>query len=172
MVQFNSSPAFLELPFGEQLTLWGMRCWVADKRGGGEVSATLEWAYHLVGACDAADDLSAFLGIVLATAHSPVDVRAPAQPTISDDEHLLLGAAGAAQHGRRDEMLAALSWWLPPAGLRLAEAPLHRYAMALHHRQLSIRRRAANDRAAVIGAGAGTAAEPVRAALAAARTMH
>ncbi len=143
MVTFNTSPMFSELPFGEQLTLWGMRSWVAacgcptDADG-----MLLSRAFRLVGAAGAERDLIEFLTVLSAAAHSAVDIHAPAHAEISGDEHLLLGAIGAAQDDHRQELTAALSCWLPAAGIRLVAAPLRRYAAQLGARALMVRRRA------------------------------
>ena len=134
--------AFRDLPFGEQLMLWGVRLWVQALRDEGNVHDLLCRGFRLAGAPGAHPALDDLLTIIATTARGNVDIRCPRCRDISVDEHRLMGAVAAWQYQAgavvADTFLDA---WLPPAGLRMARAPASDLAAALRGAGLMIRPR-------------------------------
>jgi hypothetical protein len=137
------APAIADLSFSEQLTVWAMRCWLAGEQGDIDAARAAKWAFERAEVGEAARDLASFMTVLNSAAIKPVVFHQPGCPHASDDEFLLLAAVGATQWRRADQLHAALSWWLPPAAVRIAEMPLRRYAEKLRGRRLVMRRRAA-----------------------------
>ncbi len=141
MTESTDAPAIADLSFSEQLTVWAMRCWLAGEQGDIDAARAAKWAFERAEVGDAVRDLASFMTVLNSAAVKPVVFHQPGCPHASDDEFLLLAAVGAAQWRRADQLHAALSWWLPPAAVRLAELPLRRYAETLRGRKLVVRPR-------------------------------
>lgn len=141
---FSPPPAFAGLSFAEQLTLWALRMRRAADTSGEQGAANgdmiLARAFDLVGAPGAERYLGEFLTMADVTAEHAIHFREPACPRLAADELAMLDAIATVQAGRDAELAAALGRWLPPAGARLASAPLRAYGAALKAQGLSLRR--------------------------------
>jgi len=117
MRAFAEPSTFIELPFGEQLMLWGMRLWMRSLRDGVQDQAILGTGFKLAGAPAAHPALDGLMTVITMAATAPIDIRCPHCSDISDDEHLLMDVvAGLQSPGRGGSTLFACC--LPPAARR------------------------------------------------------
>ena len=111
---------------GERRLVDEMRAWIARRQAGGTLPPDT-----------APGALDRLLRLLSATAVRPIDMRAPAGPTLGADEALLLHAVACAQHGLAgapggDGPIACVAReWLPPIARRLAERTIVELAAAL-----------------------------------------
>ncbi len=133
---------FLELLFGEQILLWGIRIWVCSYKNNSNAQNILRLAYTNVGIPRAHTELDAMMGIITAAGYGILDVRCPSCVKISADEMRLMAAIGALQHGiSQHDGDIYLECWAKPATLRMLRTPARLLAKALKKGGLSIRPR-------------------------------
>ena len=142
--KLNSSmpTVYSDLPFGEQLILWGMRMWAQALNQDVNISDVLREGFRLAGVQDAFGFLDSIMYILATAGRGVIDIRCPGCSEISADEHRLLGAIAIHQC---DFVLADsdpyLCLWLPPAALRIAREPTIKLAKALQRGGLALRSR-------------------------------
>ena len=116
----KSGNVFLELSFGEQIFLWGIRIWVSGYRNDTNVQDMLRLAYTHAGVPRAHIVLNTMMEIITISGSGVMDVRCPTCIKVSDDEMLLMSAIAAWQHGSSpcagDIYLGS---WAKPASLRI-----------------------------------------------------
>jgi hypothetical protein len=123
MRAFADPMTFMELPFGEQLMLWGMRLWMRGFRDGTPDQTILRTGFKLAGVPDAHPALDSLMTVITTAATETIDIRCPECRDISTDEHLLMDViAGLQSPGSGGSTLFACR--LPPtarrAGMELA----------------------------------------------------
>ena len=112
--------AFLELSFGEQLFLWGIRIWVSGYRNDANAQDMLCLAYTHAGVPKAHAKLNAMMEMITTAGFGVMDVRCPSCIKVSDDELLLMSAIAAWQHGSSPhDGDIYLECWVKPATLRV-----------------------------------------------------
>ena len=90
---------FTELSFGEQILLWGVRIWVSGHKNSSNIQKLLRSAYSYAGVPKAHASLHTMMGMITTAGYGVMEVRCPSCSKISDDEHRLMAAISAWQHG-------------------------------------------------------------------------
>ena len=93
---------FTELSFGEQFTLWAVRCWTEAARDGVCLHPLLKEAFSRVGVASAYLALNHMLCVLAAGAQRPIVIYSRNCVPISPDEILLLGLVGDLQENRAE----------------------------------------------------------------------
>ena len=107
---------YSELPFGEQLVLWGIRMWVRAFNQGDNNHSVLQKGFSLAGVAEAYGALDAIMDVLSQSGQGVVDIRCTCSSEISFDEHRIIGALAACQYEKHySSRDAYLSVWLPPA---------------------------------------------------------
>ena len=120
---------YSELPFAEQLVLWGIRMWVRAFNHGDNNHSVLKKGFSLAGVAEAYGALDAVLSILSRLGQGVVDIRYPCCSEISLDEHRIIGAVAACQHEKNySSRDTYLSKWLPPAASQMGY--LHVFELA------------------------------------------
>ena len=147
MVQINKIDStmpsvYSDLPFGEQLVLWGLRMWAKAFNRDANISEILREGFRLAGALDAFGFLDSIMYVFATAGRGVLDIRCPSCSEISIDEHRILGAIAVYQNG--DSRLNSdpyLRCWLRPAELRVIQEPTIKLANVLKKGNLIIRPR-------------------------------
>jgi len=133
---------FLELPFGEQILLWGVRVWVRSYRNDSNVQNLLHIAYSRAGVPSAHTGLDALMEMIIANGYGVMEIRCPSCTKISADEMRLMAAIAALQHGSNlNDGDIYLECWAKPATLRILRPVAQLLAKALKDGGLLIRPR-------------------------------
>jgi hypothetical protein len=133
---------FLELPFGEQILLWGIRIWVCSYKNNSNAQNVLRLSFANVGIPSAHTELDAMMGIITVAGYGILDVRCPSCVKISADEMRLMAAIAAWQHGiSQHDGDIYLECWARPATLRILRTPARLLAKSLKKGGLLIRPR-------------------------------
>ena len=133
---------FLELPFGEQILLWGIRIWVRSYRDDSNIQNLLHIAYSRAGVPSAHTGLDTMMEMIIANGYGVMEVRCPSCTKISADEMRLMAAIVAWQHGSSsDDGDIYLECWAKPATLRILRPAAQLLAKALKDGGLLIRPR-------------------------------
>ena len=133
---------FLELPFGEQMLLWGIRVWVRSYRNDSNVQNLLHIAYSRAGVPSAHTGLDTMMEMIIANGYGVMEVRCPSCTSISADEMRLMAAIAAWQHGTSShDGDIYLKCWAKPATLRILRPAAQLLAKALKDGGLLIRPR-------------------------------
>lgn len=130
-----------ELPFGEQFLLWALRSWVKTYLNQGDLYATLHKGFRLAGMDEGFPALDELLTVVATSAAANIDVRCPRCAEVSLDEQLFIGLIAALQRANLAVAERLLAYWLPPAGIRLAQDSAARLAGHMADRGLALRPR-------------------------------
>ena len=134
--------ALSDLPFGEQLFLWGIRMWVRSYNEGANIHNILHNGFKLAGVPTALGALDAMMGIFATSGHGSIDIRCPQCTEVSLDEHRIMGAIAVLQQtDQPSDGDAYLSCWVPPAALRFLRGPASQLADIMRHGRLMIRTR-------------------------------
>ena len=140
--QAKPEDAFLELSFGEQILLWGIRIWVSSYRNDSNAQNLLRLAYTHAGAPNAHTELDTMMEMITAAGYGVMDVRCPSCIKISTDEMRLMAAIAAWQHGSGQyDGDIYLEYWAKPATLRILRPAARTLAKALKEGGLLIRPR-------------------------------
>ena len=140
--QAKPEDIFLELLFGEQIFLWGIRVWVSSYRNDLNVQDLLRSAYTNTGAPSAHTELDTMMEIITAFGYGVMDVRCPHCLKISADEIRLMAAIAAWQHGSsQHDGDVYLECWAKPATLRILRPTAQLLAKTLKEGGLLIRPR-------------------------------
>ena len=132
--------ALSDLPFGEQLFLWGIRMWVRAYNQSANIHDILHKGFQLAGIPTALNALDAMMSIFATSGRGVMDIRCPQCTEVSLDEHRIMGAIAVLQHaGQPSEGDAYLSCWIPSAGLRVLRGPTYQLADIMKHGGLMIR---------------------------------
>ena len=83
---------YSDLPFGEQLVLWGIRMWAKGLNEDTNISDILRQGFQLAGVQDAFGFIDSLMYVLATSGKGVIDVRCPGCSEISTDEHRLLGA--------------------------------------------------------------------------------
>lgn len=133
---------FLELSFGEQIFLWGIRIWVSGYKNDTNVQDTLRLAYTHAGVPKAHTELNALMEMITIAAFGVMDVRCPSCSKVSDDELLLMSAIAAWQHGSSPyDGDIYIEYWAKPATLRILRPIARTLATVLREGGILIRPR-------------------------------
>ena len=133
---------FLELSFGEQIFLWGIRIWVSGYKNDTNVQDTLRLAYTHAGVPKAYTELNALMEMITIAAFGVMDVRCPSCRKVSDDELLLMSAIAAWQHGSSPyDGDIYLGYWAKPSTLRILRPIARTLATVLREGGILIRPR-------------------------------
>ena len=136
------SDEFLELSFGEQLFLWGIRIWVSGYRNDTNVHNMLRLAYTHAGVPKAHTELNTMMEVITTAAFGVMDVRCPSCTKVSDDELLLMSAIAAWQHGSSPhDGDIYLECWAKPTTLRILRPIARTLAIVLRDGGVLIRPR-------------------------------
>ena len=123
---------YSELPFAEQLVLWGIRMWVRAFNHGDNNHSVLKKGFSLAGVAEAYGALDAVMYILSRLGQGVVDIKCPCCSEITFDEHRIIGAVAACQH---DENYASrnayLSRWLTPAASQMGYLRVFEFANVL-----------------------------------------
>ena len=138
----KSGDAFLELSFGEQIFLWGIRLWVSGYKNDINVQDTLRLAYTHAGVPEAHTELNTLMEMITIAAFGVMDVRCPSCIKVSDDELLVMSAIAAWQHGLSlYDGDIYLECWAKPATLRILRPTARKLATILKQGGVLIRPR-------------------------------
>jgi hypothetical protein len=136
------SDTFSELLFGEQILLWGVRIWVSGHKNSSNIQELLRSAYSHAGVPRAHAALDTMMEMITTAGYGIMDVRCPSSSKISDDEHRLMAAIAAWQHGTvLCDGDAYLECWAKPAILRILRPVARMLAQALKEGSILIRPR-------------------------------
>ena len=80
---------FTELPFGEQILLWGVRIWVNGHKNNSNIQTLLRSAYTYAGVPKAHAGLETMMEMITTAGCGVMEVRCPSCSKISYDEHRL-----------------------------------------------------------------------------------
>ena len=134
--------AFLELSFGEQLFLWGIRIWVSGYRNDTNIQDMLRLAYTHAGVPKAHTELNTMMEMITTGGYGVMDVRCPSCIKVSDDELLLMSAIAAWQHGSSPhDGDIYLECWAKPATLRTLRPIARTLATVLREGGVLVRQR-------------------------------
>ena len=134
--------ALSDLPFGEQLFLWGIRMWVRAHNNGTNIHNILHNGFKLAGVPTALGALDAMMGIFATSGRGVMDIRCPNCTEVSLDEHRIMGAIAVLQHtDQTSDSDAYLSCWIPPAALRILRGPTSQLTDIMKQGGLMIRAR-------------------------------
>jgi hypothetical protein len=112
--------AFLELLFGEQILLWGIRIWVSSYRNDSNTHNLIHLAYTHAGVPSAHIELNTVMEMITAAGNGIMDIFCPSCIKISADEMRLMAAIAAWQHGScKYDGDIYLECWAKPATLRI-----------------------------------------------------
>jgi hypothetical protein len=120
-----------DLTYGEQLVLWAARHWLADRASWARVGEEFALALGCVRARPALDALEEILLTLHGGARRTIFLHRLDCCRVSSDEHAVLSALAALQHGRGTRARALLHWLLPPCAVPGAAAAASRLAQAL-----------------------------------------
>jgi hypothetical protein len=128
-----------DLPFAEQLLLWGIRMWAYAFNQGVNNYETLNKGFCLAGANGAHEALDSIMSVFATSGLGIMNINCPKCEYISIDEHRIMGAVAAWQK-EIDPLIgnAYISSWLPPAALRIICLPAHQLAKTLKQGNLNI----------------------------------
>jgi hypothetical protein len=133
---------FLELSFGEQILLWGIRIWVSGYRNDINFQNMLRLAYAHAGVPRAHIELNNMMEMITIAGLGVMDVRCPSCIKVSDDEILLMSAIAAWQHGSSPYAGDIyLEPWAKPASLRILRPIAQKLATILREGGVLIRPR-------------------------------
>ena len=136
------SMALSDLPFGEQLFLWGIRMWARAYNHDANIHNILNNGFKLAGVPTALGALDAMMNIFATSGHGVMDIRCPNCTEVSLDEHRIMGAIAVLQQtDQPSDGDAYLSCWVPPAALRILRGPTSQLADIMKHGRLMIRTR-------------------------------
>lgn len=128
---------YSDLPFPEQLVLWGFRMWAKAYNQNVNLSQVLKEGFRIAGVPLAFGFLHSMLEVLSTASIRPIDIRCPDCSQVSIDEHCILGAIAAYQfEGDRANSDRYLQPWLPPAALRIIREPTLDFATALKRGKL------------------------------------
>lgn len=146
-----TNPAeFSDLPFGEQLLLWGVRLWVRALKDEANAHDALNHGFKLAGAPGAHLALNGLMTVIATMASGNIDIRCSHCKEISEDEHLLMGAIAARQFGRSDrEAGAFISHWFSDGYLPHTFNPTAALASDLKKAGLWVRQRCLTEQSSV-----------------------
>ena len=131
-----------DLPFGEQLLLWGIRMWVRAFNDGASIHNILQNGFKLAGVPTALGSLDTMMGIFASSGRGVMNIRYPQCREISLDEHRILGAIAVLQHmDQPSDSDPYLSFWIPSAALRILRGPTSQLAHIMKQGGLMIRTR-------------------------------
>ena len=120
---------YSELPFAEQLVLWGIRMWVRAFNHGGNNHSVLKKGFSLAGVAEAYGALDAVMYILSRLGQGVIDIKCPCCSEITFDEHRIIGAVAACQHHENTSSRDAyLTRWLPPPASQMGY--LHVFELA------------------------------------------
>jgi hypothetical protein len=128
-----------DLPFAEQLLLWGIRMWAYAFNQGENNYETINKGFCLAGANGAHEALDSIMSVFATSGLGIMNINCPKCEYISIDEHRIMGAVAAWQN-EIDPLIgnAYISSWLPPAALRIICLPAHQLAKTLKQGNLNI----------------------------------
>lgn len=128
-----------DLPFAEQLLLWGIRMWAYAFNQGENNYETINKGFCLAGANGAHEALDSIMSVFATSGLGIMNINCPKCEYISIDEHRIMGAVAAWQK-EIDPLIgnAYISSWLPPAALRIICLPAHQLAKTLKQGNLNI----------------------------------
>lgn len=132
---------FLELSFGEQMLLWGIRIWVRSYKNDLDTQNLLHLAYSHAGVPRAHVALDTMMEIITTNGFGVMDVGCPNCLNISADEMRLMAAIAALQHGSQHDGDIYLKFWVKPAALRIMRPVARMLAEELKDGGLLIRPR-------------------------------
>ena len=131
-----------DLPFGEQLFLWGIRMWVRAHNKGTNIHNILQNGFKLAGVPTALSALDTMMWIFTTSGRGVMDIRCPQCTEISLDEHRLMGAIAVLQLTEKvSDSDAYLTFWMPSTALRILRGPTSQLADAMKKSGLIIRAR-------------------------------
>lgn len=131
-----------DLPFSEQLVLWGVRLWVQGLKNETNIQSQLRTAFKLAGAPEGHPALDDLMTVITVSADQGIDIRCTKCPSISPDELRILGALAAWQHEKDDSLINLfLAAWLPSTARRVAQTPIAQLGGALRAAKLVLRER-------------------------------
>ena len=139
----SSMPSvYSDLPFGEQLVLWGLRMWAKAFNEDTNISGVLREGFRLAGVQNAFGFLDSIMYVFATAGRGTMDIRCPGCSKISIDEHRILGAVASYQSV--DTLAVSdpyLSLWLPTTALRIVREPTMQLASILKKGGLILRPR-------------------------------
>ena len=133
---------YSDLPFGEQLVLWGLRMWVKAFNEDTNISDVMREGFRLAGVQEAFCFLDSIMYVFATSGRGALDIRCPGCSEISTDEHRIMGAIAIYQcEANLGDSDPYLRFWLPPAALRIVREPTMQLANTLKKGRLVLRPR-------------------------------
>lgn len=120
-----------DLSYGEQLVLWAMRRWLADRAGWARVREEFALALGCARAGEALGALEEILLSLHSGARRTVFLHRLDCCRVSGDEHAMLKALASFQHACPARSHALLRWLLPTSAIPGAAAAASRLAATL-----------------------------------------
>lgn len=105
--------SFLQLPFAEQFLIWAARVWLAATAQGRRVPAVLQEGLCAAGVPEAWESLDAMLWMLCRYTKRAPDFHGIRCLCVGRDEHMLIRAVAAAQHGDGAAIRRELETLLP-----------------------------------------------------------
>ena len=128
--------------FSEKLFLWGIRMWVRAYNDDANIHSILHNGFKLAGVADALGALDAMMDIFATAGRGVMDIRCPSCTEVSLDEHRIMGAIAVIQRTNQpSDGDVYLSYWMPPAALRILQGPTSQLAGIMKKGGLTIRAR-------------------------------
>lgn len=127
-----------DLGFAERMAVWSIRIWWATARPDGGHRRLLTDAYEKLGAPAAATAIDRTMMLYRIGAGRRVIFGRPETRGLADDEKRLLHALACAQRGAWPAARPVLDAVLAPTTVRVAEAPLTRWAEILSNAGLHL----------------------------------
>lgn len=120
-----------ELTFAQRFAVWSLRLWLAERLGDETACDRCRAAFAIAGAAEARGALDRLMRCVAGLPSRPVKLAPVNQPTLSDDEALLLRALTVAQAGGRVDGRLMLRPMFAPDACRAVQQHCAAYARAL-----------------------------------------
>lgn len=142
LIHISTAFKYSELPFAEQLLLWGVRMWAQAFNQGVDNYEILNKAFCLAGVKDAYKALDEIMNIFATSGQGVININCPQCSCITIDENRIMGAVAAWQ--REVDPLGGnvfIRSWIQPAALRFMRLPAYQLAEILKQGNLNIRQR-------------------------------
>ena len=131
-----------DLPFAEQLFIWGIRMWAQGFNRDVNNHEILNKGFCLVGVRGAYEALNNVMSIFATSGHGIININCPQCAYITIDENRIMGAVAAWQsNADASSGNVFICSWLPPAALRIMRLPARHLVKTLKHGNLHIRPR-------------------------------
>jgi len=130
---------FFALSFGEQLTLWTLRCLLPTADVPQGLQAIVREAYARIEAEGAYLAFNRGISLLAASSRRPIRMGCPRCRGVGEDELLFLDLVSELQRGHLRSAMMGVAGWLSPGAVRLVLPAFEAYARALRERGIVLR---------------------------------